>query len=235
MEESLDFRYQRGPKPEVYYRCPTLESLEDALRNELEKLAQSLIPEEAVVEFVFSPESTITVPVAQQPNLGELGVLPAEYPQTITIDQALCRNIEGADRLKIQRAVTKCLIELVERIDGYRYRERQAWNKDGEDGIRFKFVCSESLQNRDRQMNRKRGGNQGGNPGGDVELEQTRQNKSILPTYDCGGALHIIFSTQRNALNVVYRHNSIHRDIATRPQNGQQPTTNTAYVTPHHA
>lgn len=40
-------------------------------------------------------------------------------------------------------------------------------------------------------------------------IEKKRGPKS-LPTYDCGGALHIKFSIKREAINVVYKHNPVH-------------------------
>jgi hypothetical protein len=49
--------------------------------------------------------------------------------------------------------------------------------------------------------------------------EKKRASKS-LPTYDCGGALHIKFSIKREAINVVYKHNPIHGS----------PTVNERYV-----
>lgn len=170
------------------------------------------------MEFSFPAESTITVPATQQTNLGALGIQPSGAPQVITVDIALCRNVEGPDRLKVQRAVAKAFLELVQQIDGFRYRERQAWNKDKSDGTRFKFVCLDSLQNRDRFFNSKRS----------IEKAQQREAENLensqararLPTYDCGGALHIRFSTEKNSIVVVYRHNLIHRDTVTRTNVG---------------
>lgn len=93
LEDELDLRYHRGLKPEVYYRCPMLEvrrssnqtlniaecaqSLDGAIRNELEKNASSLIPVEIVTEFVFAAASTITIPTAHQPALEAL-IEPAD-------------------------------------------------------------------------------------------------------------------------------------------------------------
>jgi hypothetical protein len=76
------------------------------LRNEIEKNASSLIPVEIVTEFIFAAASTITIPVAQQPALDAL-IEPAEYLQSIMVDYALCRDIEGKDRMKVQRAVAR--------------------------------------------------------------------------------------------------------------------------------
>jgi len=72
----------------------------------LEKNASSLIPVEIVTEFVFATASTITIPVVHQPALDAL-IEPADHLQSITVDYALCRDIDGKDRLKVQRAIAK--------------------------------------------------------------------------------------------------------------------------------
>ncbi|KAF2678125.1 hypothetical protein K458DRAFT_317558 [Lentithecium fluviatile CBS 122367] len=216
LDDELDLRYHRGLKPEVYYRCPSTESLDGALRNELEKSATSLIPVEIVTEFVFALQSTITVPMTQQSHLDAL-FHPADYPQSITVDHALCRSIDGKERLKLQRAIARSFIETIQDIDGFKYAERQAWNKDGSDGTRFKYVCADSLQNRDRKNNLKK--EKGGETTED-EVQRKRKGNPELATYDCGGSIHIKFSTKRDAINVVYKHNPIHRDVESRPAKG---------------
>ncbi len=84
----------------------SLQSLDGALQNELERSASSPIPTEIATEFVFAVASTITIPVFQQPHLEAL-LQPAEFLQSITVEYALCSNIDGKDRLKIQRAVAR--------------------------------------------------------------------------------------------------------------------------------
>jgi hypothetical protein len=76
------------------------------LRNELDKNAASLIPVEIVTEFVFAVASTITIPVAQQSALDAL-IEPADHLQSMTVAYALCRDIDGKDRLKTQRAIAR--------------------------------------------------------------------------------------------------------------------------------
>lgn len=44
----------------------------------------------------------------------------------------------------------------------------------------------------------------------DGEAGVKKQEPTVKPTYDCGGAIHIKFSLKRDALNAVYKHNSIH-------------------------
>jgi hypothetical protein len=228
MDEGFHLRHFRGPKPEVFFQCPNFESLEVALRDELHKSSQTLIPEETVVDFVFPATSTITVPPSHQPNLRGLGIQQIATPQVIPVATILCENVIGQDRLKIQRAIAKSFVELIQKIDGFRYMERQAWNKDHSDGTRFKYVCLDSLQNRDRLCNSKRY----------QELAKKRgtedmggvAGRSRLPTYDCGGAVHVKFSLERDQINVIYRHNSIHRDITTRQSTAHYVVLPAEYV-----
>jgi hypothetical protein len=76
------------------------------LRNELDKNTASLIPVEIVTEFVFAVASTITIPVDLQPALDTL-IEPADHLQSMTVEYALCRDIDGKDRLKVQRAIAR--------------------------------------------------------------------------------------------------------------------------------
>ncbi|CAO2651518.1 Nn.00g040880.m01.CDS01 [Neocucurbitaria sp. VM-36] len=225
LEDELDLRYHKGLDPEVYYRCPTtevhnlpdiqvvnvaktclLQSLDGALRNELQKSTSSLIPTEITTVFVLSVASTITVPVTHQANLDAL-IEPAGFLQSITVDCALCREIHGKDRLKVQRAVARSIIEAIQDADGFKYAERRAQNKEGGDGTRLKYVCLDSFQNKDRKSNMKTEESQEDENG---EEEGKRKKHALLPTYDCGGAIHIKFSIKREAINVVYKHSPIH-------------------------
>jgi hypothetical protein len=76
------------------------------LQTELGKSTFSLIPTEIQAEFVFTPISTITVPVTFQPALDAL-IEPADFPQSLAVEYALCRQLDGKPRLKIQRVVAK--------------------------------------------------------------------------------------------------------------------------------
>ena len=72
--------------------------------------------------------------------------------------------------------------------------------------MRLKYVCRDSLQNRDRKSNTKKEKSQDNDA---CEVE-TRKRPILLPTYDCEGAIHVKFSLKRQAINVVYKHNPIH-------------------------
>lgn len=88
--------------------------------NELEKNASSLIPTDIVTEFIFAIASTITIPAVHQVALDAL-IEPADYPQSITVDYALCRDVDGKDRLKLQRAIAK-YVEATQAADAYKIK-----------------------------------------------------------------------------------------------------------------
>jgi hypothetical protein len=107
--------------------------------------------------------------------------------------------------------ICRSIIAAIEEADGFKYSERHSSNPKSGDGIRLRYVCQDSLENKDRKANKKK-------KEADAEKndETTRGAKDLLPTYDCGGAIYIKFSIKRDAINVVYKHNPIHRDVESR-------------------
>lgn len=75
-------------------------------------------------------------------------------------------------------------------------------------------MCRDSLQNGDRKSNVKK---EKKIDGDDIEDQPKKRGPPMLPTYDCGGAVHIKFSIKQDAINVVYKDNPIH----TSPVNGE--------------
>jgi len=72
----------------------------------VDKNAASFIPTHVVTEFVFAVASTITISVTHQQSLDAL-IQPADYAQTIAVEHALCHDIDGKGRLKVQRAIAR--------------------------------------------------------------------------------------------------------------------------------
>lgn len=79
--------------------------------------------------------------------------------------------------------------------------------------MRFKFVCRDSAQNRHRVNNKKKVESPDRM---ESEDEGKKEGQRSLPTYACGGAIHIKFSIKREAINIVYKHNPIHSKPSTR-------------------
>ncbi|KAH6625773.1 hypothetical protein C7974DRAFT_207173 [Boeremia exigua] len=219
LDDDLDLRHHRGVKPDVYYRVPASESLDGALRNELDRNASSLIPSDVVTEFVFAAASTVTIPVTQQTSLDAL-IEPQDYAQSIQVEYALCREIDGKERLVIQRAIAKSIVAAIEETDGFKYSERHASNSKARgDGARFRYVCQDSLENKDRKANKKKKETDAD------KADEVVVAKNLIPTHDCGGAIHVKFSIKRDAIHVVYKHNPLHRDVESR-RNGNSDSAN---------
>lgn len=110
----------------------------------------------------------------------------------------------------------RSIVAAIEDADGFKYSERHAYNpKIGGDGARLRYVCQDSLENRDRKANKKKKETDVEN-----EDENNEHRHDRNPTYNCGGAIHVKFSIKREAINVVYKHNLIHRDVESRRSNG---------------
>lgn len=73
----------------------------------------------------------------------------------MSVAEALAPQDESKDTMKRQRAVAKCFIDAIQRVDGFRYAFHNNW-KSGED-YRFSYYCNDSLLNKDRVANGKQG------------------------------------------------------------------------------
>jgi hypothetical protein len=85
--------------------------------------------------------------------------------------------------------------------------ERSSENKEGTDGARLKYVCQDSVQHKTKLSRKRKEKRQ------DSEEREVHPNNGGDPAiigYACGGAVHVKFSTKREAIHVVYKHNSIH-------------------------
>jgi hypothetical protein len=101
----------------------------------------------------------------------------------------------------------RSIVEAIQDTDEFMYSERSAQNREGGGGARFEYICRDSLQNKDHKSNVKK---EKSHDSDDGEAGVKKQEPTVKPTYDCGGAIHIKFSLKRDALNAVYKHNSIH-------------------------
>lgn len=80
----------------------------------------------------------------------------------------------------------------------------------GGDGARLDYVYQNSLQKKGRKANKKKKETDAKNG------DDCGSGKNLTPTCDRGGAIHVKFSIKREAVNVVYKHNPIHRHVESR-------------------
>jgi hypothetical protein len=150
-------RRPKGPRPDTTYRCLNLENLAFYFQNELQSTSQSLIPETDSAQFVFYNDSVIllsaTAALTGNDTSASAAPINGNTESSISLQDALYRTTEPKARVKPQRVVAKSIIAVFQEVDGFKYTERQAGGYAGNDGTRYKFVCADSLQNRDRVAN----------------------------------------------------------------------------------
>ncbi|KAF2022126.1 hypothetical protein BU24DRAFT_339448 [Aaosphaeria arxii CBS 175.79] len=115
---------------------------------------------------------------------------------TMSIMQALQPTTDPKEKMRNQRAIAKCCIDTIQRIDGYRYSFHNCWNSREDDSFRFSYYCNDSLLNKDRAANGK---------GAKLGKRATK------PVYDCKGVLSVKFSATKSSLDVHYKHVPVHK------------------------
>lgn len=131
----------------------------------------------------------------------------ASVDSTLTITDSKARAI-------VQRAASRGLVQHIENLDGFRYSFNNAWSAKDEDGLRFSYICQDSMQNKDRHANgfartQKNSNNRRG--GSDAPVRGPRK-----ATYDCKGTVSVKFSAKLRAVVIQYRHYAIHGTVADR-------------------
>lgn len=115
---------------------------------------------------------------------------------SLSILEALAPTKDPKEKMRKQRAIAKCCVDSIQRIDGYRYSFHNCWNSREDDSFRFSYYCNDSLLNKDRAANGK---------GSKLGKRATK------PVYDCKGVLSVKFSATKQSLDVHYKHVPIHK------------------------
>ncbi|KAH3983357.1 hypothetical protein HBH98_016670 [Parastagonospora nodorum] len=124
------------------------------------------------------------------------GTKKPEHKVSLSIMEALQPTADPKEKMRKQRAIAKCCVDAIQRIDGYRYSFHNCWNSREDDSFRFSYYCNDSLLNKDRAANGK---------GAKLGKRATK------PVYDCKGVLSIKFSATKQSLDVFYKHVPIHK------------------------
>jgi hypothetical protein len=124
------------------------------------------------------------------------GTKKPEHKVSLSIMEALQSTVDPKDKMRKQRAIAKCCVDAIQRIDGYRYSFHNCWNSREDDSFRFSYYCNDSLLNKDRAANGK---------GAKLGKRATK------PVYDCKGVLSIKFSATKETLDVFYKHVPVHK------------------------
>jgi hypothetical protein len=153
-------------------------------------------------QSVSDPATALTLP----PNFQQLTIpngsnntaagKKPEHKVSLSIMEALQSTADPKDKMRKQRAIAKCCVDAIQRIDGYRYSFHNCWNSREDDSFRFSYYCNDSLLNKDRAANGK---------GAKLGKRATK------PVYDCKGVLSIKFSATKETLDVFYKHVPVHK------------------------
>ncbi|KAK5118411.1 hypothetical protein LTR62_002925 [Meristemomyces frigidus] len=208
----------------------TLQDLIRALTSEIEACAESEVPELSTCELAIHEDtvSPAIIPL-QRPAIGPYADggqhdLPPEF-KTEWLDgtedfvgldtplpkasiTAILNAGDGQQRQIVQRAASRAIVQCIEAIDGFKYSFNNAWNAKDEGGLRYSYICQDSMQNKDRHAN--------GFTKTQKHLKGEGERGPRKPTYDCKGSVSIKFSSIRRRVDVYYRHYAIHSSVAER-------------------
>ncbi|KAE9967385.1 hypothetical protein BLS_006416 [Venturia inaequalis] len=213
----------RGPKPDVSFQCKSLDHLETRLQAHIELCHKDrLIPETVYAQFIFDSSVKLAVTDLSDGMLDHFPQLanfePQDGPMALSVPDAVATHGDAKSKLKRQRAVGRIILSSVQKVDGFKYFEKEAWDTKHTDGYRFKYLCRDSFQNKDRAANKSRSSNasaivlsNGPEANGNVS---PGKEAARLATYDCKGSIFVKFSSSQQIVDVVYQHLPIHREPA---------------------
>ncbi|KAK1064755.1 hypothetical protein LTR74_008470 [Friedmanniomyces endolithicus] len=206
----------------------SLRDLTDALKREVTDCTQSELPELTTCELSISEEATLPLlrpGIGPYSDNGEHDLSP-EYKTVWTdgtegfpgvtgvLPKATITSIlgapEGQPRQIVQRAASRAIVQALEATDGFKYSFNNAWAAKDEGGLRFSYICQDSMQNKDRHAN--------GFTKTQKHLKTPGEGERgpRKPTYDCKGSVSVKFSYARRRVDVYYRHYAIHTAVADR-------------------
>ncbi|KAK1078081.1 hypothetical protein LTR33_007539 [Friedmanniomyces endolithicus] len=206
----------------------SLQDLTDALKREVTDCTQSELPELTTCELSISEEATLPLlrpGIGPYSDNGEHDLAP-EYKTVWTdgtegfpevtgvLPKATITSIlsapEGQPRQIVQRAASRAIVQALEATDGFKYSFNNAWAAKDEGGLRFSYICQDSMQNKDRHAN--------GFTKTQKHLKTPGEGERgpRKPTYDCKGSVSVKFSYARRRVDVYYRHYAIHTAVADR-------------------
>jgi hypothetical protein len=152
----------RGPKPNLSVFCQSLAELDRVLREQFEQSMQSLVPELIYSQFQFNmavslPITGLTDEIKVSYGFPAADSTPNENEVVhLSVSLAVAPLGDAKLKLKRQRAVSREILKAIQAVDGFRYLEKEAWDTKHYDGYRFKYLCRDSYQNKDRVSNRAR-------------------------------------------------------------------------------
>jgi hypothetical protein len=204
----------------------SLLELTDALTNEIKACSASEVPNLTTCELSLREEAVVPL---LRPHIGPYADggehdLPPEYKAVWTdgnegfhglkgslpkasVSEVLAAG-DGQTRQIVQRAASRAIVQSIEATDGFKYSFNNAWAAKDEGGLRYSYICQDSMQNKDRHAN--------GFTKTLKHLKGEGERGPRKPTYDCKGSISVKFNFAARKVHVYYRHNAIHASVAER-------------------
>jgi hypothetical protein len=182
----------RGPKPDVQFQCKSLDDLEAGLQAHINLCYKDRqVPNTVYAQFIFDKTVSLAVNDLSDGMLDHFPQLancePPNEPMALAVPDAVATHGDAKSKLKRQRAVGRIILASVQKVDGFKYFEKEAWDTKHTDGYRFKYLCRDSYQNKDRAANKNRSSNasailplNGADPSGDVSPGKGNIAKRLL-------------------------------------------------------
>ena len=148
----------RGPKPDQILQCNSLAHLESLLGGQVEESRSAALSDVIYTEFIFDNSVRLHVDSLPDEWKTSLGV-SAPGAVNVSVAAAVATLTDAKIKLRRQRAVARQILQSISEVDGFKYFEKEAWDTKHNDGYRFKFLCRDSFQNKDRAQNKVRSSN----------------------------------------------------------------------------
>lgn len=185
----------------VTFKCQRIEDMETKLREYLDHPTGE--PEHTTLEFSFPVTTAFMVPkrepIGPQTPEKRIPYMYSAFNKTaVSVIDALHIIEDPKEQALIQKAISKTLVESVQRADGYRYSFHNHWLSREDQASRFSYYCNDSVLNKGRAANE-----------GAAKIRNSVKIRK--PVFECQGLLSIKFSVTKMSLELHYKHIPMHQ------------------------
>lgn len=185
----------------ISFKCQRIEDMETKLREYLDHPTGE--PEHTTLEFSFPVTTAFMVPkrepIGPQTPEKRIPYMYSAFNKTaVSVIDALHIIKDPKEQALIQKAISKTLVESVQRADGYRYSFHNHWLSREDQASRFSYYCNDSVLNKGRAANE-----------GAAKLRNSVKIRK--PVFECQGLLSIKFSITKMSLELHYKHVPMHQ------------------------
>ncbi|KAK6437385.1 hypothetical protein LTR95_006419 [Oleoguttula sp. CCFEE 5521] len=204
----------KGLKPVLFHA--NLDDMLTALSHDIE---QNVREEALTIELFLHADASIPLlrPIIGPYSEGGEHDIPPGFKtdrndeSDFTATVAAIASAPQPEVKQIQRAASRGICVAIESLDGFRYTFNNVWSAKDLDGLRFSYICQDSMQNKDRHAN------------GFARTNKAPRNYrgARKATFDCRGSVNVKFSARSGGCIVQYRHRRVHCKVEERLAGGR--------------